>query len=180
MSAQGEGFWLFDTALGRVGVAWGERGLRAVNLPEASAHAAEQRLRARLSVGVAPGTPPAHVREVARRIHALLEGARDDLRDVALDMAGLPEFACRVYEAARAIPVGHTLSYGELARRVGTPGAARAVGQALGKNPFAPIVPCHRILSASGKLGGFSAYGGGDTKRRMLAIEGASTLTMFG
>ena len=88
-------------------------------------------------------------------------------------MDGVPEFHRRVYEAARAIPPGNTLSYGDIAKRVGAPGAARAVGQALGRNPFPIVVPCHRVLAAGGKIGGFSAQGGVATKRRMLAIEGA-------
>jgi methylated-DNA-[protein]-cysteine S-methyltransferase len=92
---------------------------------------------------------------------------------VALDMEGVPPFHRRVYEAARQVPPGQTLSYGEIAARAGSPGSARAVGQALGRNPFAILVPCHRVLAANGKLGGFSANGGVDTKRRMLAIEGA-------
>ncbi len=88
-------------------------------------------------------------------------------------MDGVPEFHRRVYEAARAIPPGNTLSYGDIAKRAGVPGAARAVGQALGRNPFPIVVPCHRVLAAGGKIGGFSAQGGVETKRRMLEIEGA-------
>ena len=107
------------------------------------------------------------------RIVALLHGQRDDLTDLRLDMAGVPDFHRRVYDAARRIGPGHTRSYGELAAGLGEPGAARAVGQALGANPFAVIVPCHRVLAAGGRGGGFSAPGGVDTKLRLLEIERA-------
>jgi methylated-DNA-[protein]-cysteine S-methyltransferase len=104
-------------------------------------------------------------------IVALLCGEPSDLSAIALDMEGLAPFHRRVYEVARTIPPGKTLPYGEVAARAGAPGAARAVGQALGHNPFPIIVPCHRVVSAGGKIGGFSAHGGTATKRRMLAIE---------
>ena len=104
---------------------------------------------------------------------ALLRGERIGLDDVALDMEDVLEFHRRVFELARTIPAGRTSTYGELATQLGDPGSARAVGEALGRNPFPIVVPCHRVLAASGKLGGFSAHGGTDTKRRMLIIEGA-------
>ncbi|HQY68940.1 MAG TPA: MGMT family protein [Pseudomonadales bacterium] len=104
---------------------------------------------------------------------AIAWGARDDLRDLVLDLDDITEFHRRVFATARAIAPGNTITYGELARRLGTPGAARAVGQALGANPFPIVVPCHRIVAADGSLGGFSAPGGARTKRRMLQIEGA-------
>jgi methylated-DNA-[protein]-cysteine S-methyltransferase len=110
------------------------------------------------------------------RIQALLQGAPDDLLDVELDMTNIPEFQQRVYAVTRAIPPGRTLSYGEVgevAARIGEPGAARAVGQALGRNPFAPVVPCHRVLAAGTGAGGFSARGGVATKLRLLQIEQA-------
>ena len=106
-------------------------------------------------------------------IMALLRGEASDLSAVPLDMEGLPTFDRRVYEVARAIPPGGTLSYGEIAARLGEPGAAREVGRALGQNPFAIVVPCHRVVAAGGKLGGFSANGGVATKLRLLALEGA-------
>jgi methylated-DNA-[protein]-cysteine S-methyltransferase len=117
--------------------------------------------------------PPAEVQCAVDRIAALLLGEASDLATIALDMDDVPAFHRRVYETARAIPPGMTLSYGDIAARVGAPGAARAVGQALGRNPFPIVVPCHRVLAAGGKIGGFSAQGGIATKRRMLAIEGA-------
>ncbi|MCC2675022.1 MAG: methylated-DNA--protein-cysteine methyltransferase [Ramlibacter sp.] len=113
------------------------------------------------------------MQQAIQRIQALLEGARDDLLDLPLDFSSVPAFHRRVYDVARAIPPGEVLTYGEVARRIGEPGASRAVGQALGRNPFAPVVPCHRVLAAGGRSGGFSAEGGADTKLRMLEIERA-------
>jgi methylated-DNA-[protein]-cysteine S-methyltransferase len=107
------------------------------------------------------------------RVQRLLQGERDDLSDLPLALDTVPEFHRRVYEIARAIPPGEVLTYGEVAQRLGEPGAARAVGQALGSNPFAPVVPCHRVLAAGGRSGGFSATGGVDTKLKMLEIERA-------
>jgi methylated-DNA-[protein]-cysteine S-methyltransferase len=165
-------FALFDTAVGRCGIAWGDRGVVGVQLPEANAAATRARVRSRF--GDAREAPlPRAVKAAVADIVALLRGEKRDLSKIALDMDGVPEFHQRVYVAARAIPPGTTLTYGEIARRLGEPGAARAVGQALGRNPFAIVVPCHRVLAAGGKSGGFSAVGGVDTKLRMLAIEGA-------
>ena len=104
---------------------------------------------------------------------ALLQGEASDLTSVELDMARVPPFDRRVYEVARTIPPGSTLTYGEIATRLGERRLAREVGQALGQNPFAIVVPCHRVVAAGGKVGGFSARGGIRTKLRMLAIEGA-------
>ena len=176
-----QGFTLFDTAIGRCGVAWGRRGLVGVQLPEAR----EQETRARLErrfPEARESAPPAGVRRALADIGALLRGEKRDLSGIALEMDRLPPFHRRVYEIARGIPPGATLSYGEVAARLGAPGSARAVGQALGRNPFAIVVPCHRVLAAGGKLGGFSANGGVATKLRLLAIEGAGageTLPLF-
>ena len=166
------GFALFDTAIGRCGVAWGDRGIAGLQLPEAD----EQQTRARMLQRfptAGESIPPPEVRRALDRIAALLNGEARDLTTVALDMDGVPEFHRRVYAAVSTIPRGGTLSYGEVAARLGAPGAARAVGQALGQNPFPIVVPCHRVLAAGGKVGGFSAHGGVATKLRMLAIEGA-------
>jgi O-6-methylguanine DNA methyltransferase len=164
-------FTLFDTAIGRCGIAWGERGIAGVQLPEAS----EPEIRARMLQrfpAAGEAAPPPEVQQAVDRIVALFRGEPSDLSTVVLDMEGVPSFHGRVYEMARAIPPGKTLAYGEIAARVGARGAARAVGQALGRNPFPIIVPCHRVLAAGGKIGGFSAQGGVATKLRMLAIEG--------
>jgi methylated-DNA-[protein]-cysteine S-methyltransferase len=175
-----DGYLIFDTVIGPCGLAWGERGIVGVLLPESSEALTRARMR-RLHPGVAEtGEPaaPALAREAARRIRGLLLGQRDDLQDLPLDLAGLPAFHVRVYGLVRRIGPGETLTYGEVAQRLGEPTAARAVGQALSRNPFAPVVPCHRVLAApdaggSYRSGGFSAGGGTATKLRMLQAEGA-------
>ncbi len=166
------GFALFATAIGHCGIAWGAHGLAGVSLPGAGE--AQTRERMRRSFPDAPESPPPpEVLQAMQRITALLQGERDDLRDLVLDMDGVPPFHQRVYAVARAIPPGRTLTYGEVAAQLSEPGAARAVGQALGANPFAPVVPCHRVLAAGAQSGGFSAPGGVATKLRMLQIERA-------
>jgi len=165
-------FALFDTAIGRCGIAWGGGGIVGVQLPEAREQGTRARVLARFP-GAREGQPPADVKRAQRGIVALLRGEASELSDVALDMDGVPPFHRRVYQVARTIPPGTTLSYGEIAARLGAPGSARAVGQALGRNPFAIVVPCHRVLAASGKVGGFSANGGITTKLRLLSLEGA-------
>ena len=170
----GQSFALFDTPIGRCGIAWGARGICAVQLPEAS----EARTRARLVrryPDAREALPPPQVRHAIEAIAALLAGQPTDLSAIALDMDGVPEFDRRVYEAARNIAPGRTLSYGELAARLGERSLARDVGEALGRNPFPIIVPCHRVLAAGGKSGGFSANGGVATKLRLLTIERART-----
>jgi methylated-DNA-[protein]-cysteine S-methyltransferase len=166
-------FALFDTAIGRCGIVWGGSGVTGVQLPEAG----ESKTRARVlrrfpDAREAP--PPPKVKRAMGGIVALLRGESSDLPAVTLDMDRVPPFHRRVYEVARTIAPGTTLSYGDIARKLGAPGSARAVGQALGRNPFAIIVPCHRVLAAGGKVGGFTANGGITTKLRLLAMEGAS------
>jgi O-6-methylguanine DNA methyltransferase len=165
------GFALFDTAIGRCGVAWSERGIAGLQLPEASESEARARLLQRFPAA-AEAEPPPPLRSALAAIVGLLDGEPRDLSTVALDMDDVPPFHRRVYEAARGIPAGATVSYRDIAARLGAPRAARAVGQALGRNPFPIIVPCHRVLAAGGKIGGFSAHGGVATKLRMLAAEG--------
>jgi O-6-methylguanine DNA methyltransferase len=168
------GFALFDTAIGACGIAWGERGLVGVQLPEAS----EARMRARMRrrfPATPEAPPPPSVQRAIEGIVQLLQGEAIDLAAIALDMAGVPSFDRRVYEIARTIPPGVTLSYGDIAARLGAPDEARAVGQALGQNPCPLVVPCHRVLAAGGKVGGFSANGGIATKLRLLSIERART-----
>jgi methylated-DNA-[protein]-cysteine S-methyltransferase len=165
------GFCLFETAIGECAVAWDGQRLAAVHLPEAT----PGQLRARMAsrTGAQEGEPPAFVQAAIARIQALLRGERDLLADLPLALDTVPEFHRRVYEVTRAIPPGQTMTYGEVALAIGEPGAARAVGQALGANPFAPVVPCHRVLAAGGRSGGFSAEGGAATKLKMLEIERA-------
>ncbi len=165
-------FTLFDTVLGRCGIAWSEQGVVGVQLPENL----EVQTRSRLLKQFPDATeapPPPGIELALDSIAALLRGEASDLSTIALDMNRVPPFHCRVYAAARNISPGLTRSYGEIAAALGAPGSARAVGQALGRNPFAIIVPCHRVLAAGGKVGGFSANGGIATKLRMLSIEAA-------
>lgn len=162
----------FDSPLGDCAIVWGEPGIRGLMLPGADRARTLASLRRRHpQAHEAEPTPP--IAEAVRRLQALLDGASDDLANIPLDMDGVPPFHRRVYEAARRIVPGCTCTYGELAEALGEPGAARSVGQALGANPFALIVPCHRVLAAHGASGGFSAPGGVDTKRRLLQIERA-------
>lgn len=169
-----QGFALFDTVIGRCGLAWGAGGLVGVQLPESSPGAAWARLRRRFPDAV-ESEPPAEIEAVIERIREVLAGGRDDLADVPLDLDGQPAFNLRVYEIARAIAPGETSTYGQVARAMGEPGAARAVGKALGENPWPIVVPCHRVLAASGGMGGFSAPGGAETKARLLTLEKART-----
>ena len=163
---------LFDTAIGRCGIAWGPRGISAFQLPEASDAGTLRRMARRDTAGP-QADPPPEVQDTIERIVALLQGKPIDLRGVALDFDGIPPFHRRVYELSREILAGPTRTYGELATQLGDPSASRAVGQALGANPFAIIVPCHRVLAAGGRSGGFSAGGGVSTKLRILLIEQA-------
>lgn len=143
-----------------------------MQLPESDDSTTRSRLASRC-VGAAESAPPPAVQRAIDAIVALLRGDRPDLSFIALDLDGVPPFERRAYEAVRAIPPGSTKTYWEIAAMLGEPGAARAVGQAMGHNPVPVIVPCHRVLATGGGLGGFSAAGGVTTKLRMLGIEGA-------
>lgn len=168
------GFALFETTIGPCAIAWGKGGIAGLQLPEGNPEATRRRILRRFAEAVETRPPPG-VDLAIRDIVRLLDGEPRDLARIELDMSGVPEFHRRVYAVARAIPPGATLTYGEIARRLGDPGAARAVGQALGANPFPIVVPCHRVLAAGGKAGGFSANGGRLTKLRLLTIERART-----
>jgi methylated-DNA-[protein]-cysteine S-methyltransferase len=165
-------FALFDTAIGRCAIAWGARGIVRVGFPERNERATRDRLCRRFPEA-REAAPSADVARVIDDIVALLAGGRADLGHARLDMAGLSDLQRGVYEIARAIPAGATLTYGEIAERMGDRLLARDVGEVLGQNPFPIIVPCHRVLAAGGRLGGFSAPGGIRTKLRLLEIEGA-------
>lgn len=176
------GFALFATAIGRCGLAWGPDGLLGVQLPETSAAATMARLWRRFP-GLEIAEPPPAAAEAIARITAFLDGAPDDFRDLALDWSAASELERSVYAAARGIPAGTTITYGGLAAQLGDPALARAVGQALGRNPWPIVIPCHRITAAEGRMGGFSAPGGTATKLKLLEIEGAlaaETLPLFG
>jgi methylated-DNA-[protein]-cysteine S-methyltransferase len=165
-----ESFALFETPIGCGGITWTERGVSGVQLPEPDA----ARVRSRLRRRAAEDVPPEQVRLVIGAITALLEGQPTDLFSVRVDMDSVPDFDRQVYAAARAIRFGETVTYGELATRLGDARLARDVGQALARNPFPIVVPCHRVIAAGGRLGGFSARGGVATKQRLLAIERAN------
>jgi methylated-DNA-[protein]-cysteine S-methyltransferase len=165
-------FALFDTAIGRCGIVWNERGIAGVQLPEANERATKNRVLRRFPAA-REAAPAENVRRTIDDIVALLGGERKDFNGVALDYASVPDFNRRVYDVARTIPAGGTWSYGEIAERLGDRNLARDVAQALGQNPFPIIVPCHRVMAAGGKMGGFSAPGGVRTKLRLLTIEGA-------
>lgn len=171
-----QAFTLFDTAIGACGVAWNARGLIGVQLPEADAASTRRRMAKRFPQAQEAAAPRS-IQAAIKGIIALLNGEKRDLRDVAIDDSDTPEFNARVYKIVRQIPPGETLTYGEVAERLGDKTLARAVGQAMGQNPCPVVMPCHRVMAASdrngAKTGGFSAPGGVVTKLKLLTIEGA-------
>lgn len=175
------GFALFDAAIGRCGIVWRGDALIGVRLPEASDEAARRGLDRRFP-GAAEAPPPPAVAAAIGRIAAFLAGAPDDFADLRLADGALGDFERGVYRECRAIPAGRTSTYGAIAAALGAPGQARAVGQALGRNPWPIVIPCHRVTGAGGWMGGFSAPGGRGTKLRLLELEGAlspATLPLF-
>ena len=167
-------FHLFDTAIGTCALIWeGERFIGA-QLPERDEDTARRRLTRRFPEAE-ERAPTGFVAEAVAGIRALFDGEKRDLSDLPVALETVSDFNRKVYEIALSIPPGETLTYGEVAQRIGDPGAARAVGVALGQNPWPIIVPCHRVLAAGGKTGGFSADGGVETKLRILTIEKART-----
>lgn len=172
-------FHLFDTAIGTCALIWeGERFIGA-QLPERDEETARRRLARRFPDAVEDGAE-GFVAEAVAGIRALFVGEKRNLSHLPVALETVSDFNRKVYEIALAIPPGETLTYGEVAARIGEPGAARAVGVALGQNPWPIIVPCHRVLAAGGKTGGFSADGGVETKLRMLTIEKARTSPLPG
>src|SRR5437868_14467878 len=158
---------LFETRAGPVRLRWNDRGLSAIELPEPSPRERSAELAKQNGTAA-----PAFVQDAARLLKSHLGGAPQDLSRLPLDLTLLAPFQRAVYEAIRDLPPGRTSTYGEIASRLGKPGASRAVGQALGRNPFLVAVPCHRVLGAGGAPGGFSAPGGVVVKQRLLALEG--------
>jgi methylated-DNA-[protein]-cysteine S-methyltransferase len=152
-------YTLFDTAIGRCGIAWGERGIVRVQLPERGKNGARDKLVGQFP-GAFEGEPPAPIRRALDLVVRLLKGEAPDLSVIPLDMSRVPAFHRRIYESLRQLKPGETLSYGGLAAKAGQAKAARAVGQAMRRNPFPLIVPCHRVLGSGGKLGGYTADGG--------------------
>lgn len=164
-------YTLFDTALGRCGIAWRGAAVIGFALPGADDAATGTRL-ARRRIAATAGAPPPFAVAAIDAVRRLLAGEQVDLVDIPVTLEG-SDFEQRVYEALRQVPPGETITYGALAERAGSPGAAQAVGMAMGRNPIPVIIPCHRVLAGSGKTGGFSAPGGVATKFRILEIERA-------
>ena len=165
-------YHVFETAAGFCAIAWGERGIARFHLPTSTAAATERSLLRRL-IDAEPGTPPADVIAVVEAAKRYFAGEKVDFSNVSLDLDDQGEFFKQIYAAARRLGWGQTTTYGALAKELGAgPEAARDVGQAMARNPVPLIIPCHRVLAAGGKLGGFSAPGGATTKQRMLEMEG--------
>lgn len=168
----GQSFAIFDTAIGPCGIVWGERGISGVQLPMGSEDKTRKRIQQR-NGDLPEAEPTAEVLHAIDAIKELLMGKPNDLSGVVLDLDGVPEFNRGVYDIARTIPPGKTMTYGDIAKKLGGVELSRDVGQALGHNPCPIVVPCHRVLAAGNKPGGFSANGGVVTKLKMLQIEGA-------
>lgn len=166
-------FCLFPSAIGEVGIVWTPRGIAGIQIP-ARDEATTRRTLLRRFPEATESEPPPEVADAIEAIRSLLDGDRTDLSQTGLDLDGIGPFERRVYEVALTIPAGSTLTYGEIAARLGDPLLARDVGAALGRNPIPIIVPCHRVLAAGGRSGGFSAPGGVVTKMRLLEIEDAA------
>jgi methylated-DNA-[protein]-cysteine S-methyltransferase len=165
-------YTLFETTIGTCGIVWTVRGVCGMQLPEKDAAATRACVQRRHPTAIEAAPPPA-IRRAIDGIVALLAGEKRDLGDIAIDDARQSDFNKRVYAIARTIPPGKTMTYGEIAERLGDKTLARAVGQAMGENPTPIVMPCHRVLAAGGKTGGFSAPGGVVTKLQLLTIEGA-------
>jgi methylated-DNA-[protein]-cysteine S-methyltransferase len=161
---------IFETGLGWAGLVGDEARIVAALLPEPDPEPIRRRLL-RLHPEAVETEPTPAISAAAERVRGLIEGGNDDLADLPLDYSVVSEFERRVYEIARRIVPGETTTYGEIARQVGEVTDSQAVGKALGRNPFAPIIPCHRVVAAGQKLGGFSATGGRALKLKMLANE---------
>jgi O-6-methylguanine DNA methyltransferase len=172
-------YCLFETPLGWCGIAWGETPISGTpyavtlfQLPEATPEGTESKIAENCG-GRKASVPPPPIADVIERVCKHLRGEPQDFRDIPVDLETASPFVQRVCEAARKIPAGKTITYADLANALGRPAAARAVGRALGRNPIPLIIPCHRVMAADGKPGGFSAHGGRATKAKLLAIEGA-------
>lgn len=164
---------VFDTAIGPCAVAWNERGLTGMQLPEKDRAATERRLASKAASAGAAEPPPA-IAAIVADIQRYLAGETVDFAAVAVDLSGLDPFRQKLYATMRVLGWGETTTYGDLAKKLGVTGweGAREVGEAMGRNPVPVVIPCHRVLAAGGKLGGFSAHGGAATKAKLLALEG--------
>ena len=170
----GRGYSIFDTGLGRCGIAWGDHGILGVQLPEAREIETRRRLF-QLYPDARELRAPENVAIVIEAIATLLRGGEADLSDVALDMTGVPAFNQRVYQVVRSIPRGETRTYGEVASGLRASGAVHSVAQAISRNPFMIIVPCHRVLEEGRYADKISPNGGAISKRRLLSLEGTRT-----
>ena len=166
-------FHFFPTAIGAVGIVWSDRGIAGIQIPARDEATSRETLRRRFP-DTEPGEPTDDVAAAIDGIRSLLAGHRTELAHLPLDMSEIPDFERGVYDIIPRVPAGSTITYGEIARRLGDPLLARAVGAALGRNPIPIVVPCHRVLAAGGRSGGFSAPGGVVTKLQLLAIEDAA------
>jgi methylated-DNA-[protein]-cysteine S-methyltransferase len=164
---------LFDTPLGAGAIAWTEHGVCGLQLPDDDAGRQRARVRRRFPHAL-ESAPMPEIATAISLVTDLLSGESADLSEVQLDFEGVTELDRQVYTLARTVPAGETCTYGDLARRLGDVHLAREVGQALGRNPFPIVVPCHRVVASDGRLGGFSAPGGVSTKQRLLEIERAN------
>ncbi len=164
---------IFETVIGWAGLAWSEDGLVGAHLPERDREVVRKSILRRVP-GAIEAEPTPEVATLIEGVRALMRGEKPDLSQARIDFTRVPEFNAKVYEITRRIPAGETLTYGEIAVKLGDRLLARDVGAALGKNPWPIIVPCHRVTAAGGKLGGFTARGGAETKLKLLEIEGAA------
>src|SRR6185437_8952450 len=170
----GQAYTIFDTAIGRCGIAWSQSGIVGVQLPEAREIETRRRLF-QLYPEARETRPTPNAEAAIEGIVALLRGETVDFSDVTLDMGGIRVFDQRVYQITQRIPRGETLTYSEIAVRLGASGALRSVAQAVARNPFVVIVPCHRVLEAGGYADKMSPHGGLVSKRRLRSIEGAGS-----
>ncbi|BCH30806.1 methylated-DNA--[protein]-cysteine S-methyltransferase [Mesorhizobium sp. L-8-10] len=172
MGQKMQSYAIFETSAGFCGIAWNDVGITRFQLPTRDAAATERNLLRRMPEA-RPGTPTPEVAEAIAETRRYFDGEAIDFSRFTLDLGDQDEFFLRIYDAARRIGWGHTTTYGALAKKLGAgPEAARDVGQAMARNPVALIIPCHRVLAAGGKIGGFSAPGGSTAKARMLELEG--------
>jgi len=167
-------YHVFETALGFAGIAWSETGITRFQLPSATAEATTRGLLRRTPGAQEEARPSSHIAEAVDAVQRYFAGEKVDFSHLALDLEGQDDLFREIYAAARRVGYGETTTYGGLAKAIGRSDweAARDVGQAMAKNPVALIIPCHRVLAAGGKVGGFSAPGGSAAKLRMLALEG--------
>lgn len=171
----GTHYTVFETALGFAGIAWNDVGITRFQLPSASVEATTRNLLRR-APGAIAAEPPPYIADAVAAAKRYFAGERVDFSHVTLDLAGQDDLFREIYAAARRIGYGETTTYGGLAKTIGRTDweAARDIGQAMAKNPVALIIPCHRVLAAGGKIGGFSAPGGAETKAKMLELEGVT------